>query len=70
MSSETHDSRKLGLGYGFTYVYGFSFLLLFFSMLPQVRNWLLSRDLLWFYLPGVAFLVSFFITPIVRIIAF
>lgn len=70
MSHETHESRKLGLSYSFTYVYGFSFLLLFFSMLPQVRIWLLSRGLLWLYLPAVAFLVSFFITPIVRIIAF
>ncbi|MFC1491191.1 glycosyltransferase family 4 protein [Nitrospinota bacterium] len=70
MNSDNHDTRKLGFSYAFAYVYGFFFLLLFFSMLPQVRIWFLSHGLRWMYIPVVSFLVTFFITPIVRIFAF
>ena len=70
MTHGDHESRKLGLSYAFIYVYGFSFLLLFFSMLPQVRVWLIGNGLRWIYIPAVSFLVTLFITPIVRIFAF
>jgi UDP-GlcNAc:undecaprenyl-phosphate GlcNAc-1-phosphate transferase len=70
MTTDGHEARKMRLGYGFTYLYGFSFLLLFFSMLPQVRLWLVQNGFRWLYIPAVSFLVAFFITPIVRIIAF
>jgi UDP-GlcNAc:undecaprenyl-phosphate GlcNAc-1-phosphate transferase len=70
MTHGDHESRKLGLSYAFIYVYGFSFLLLFFSMLPQVRVWLIGNGLRWIYIPAVSFLVTLFITPIVRIYAF
>ena len=70
MSTEGHEARKLGFSYAFAYVYGFLFLILFFSMLPQVRLWVLSRGYQWLYIPAVSFLVTFFLTPIVRIFAF
>jgi UDP-GlcNAc:undecaprenyl-phosphate GlcNAc-1-phosphate transferase len=70
MTVDHENSRKLGFGYSFTYLYGFSFLLLFFAMLPQVRGLLLVHGFRWLYIPAVSFLVVLFVTPIVRVFAF
>ncbi len=63
MTVDHQNSRKLGFSYSFTYLYGFSFLLLFFALLPQVRNMLLSHGFRWLYIPGVSFLVALLVTP-------
>ncbi len=70
MTVDHQNSRKLGFSYSFTYLYGFSFLLLFFALLPQVRNMLLSHGFRWLYIPGVSFLTALFVTPLVRSFAF
>ncbi len=70
MTVDRENPRKLGFSYSFTYLYGFSFLLLFFSLLPQVREMLLIHGFRWLYIPGVSFLVALFVTPLVRAFAF
>ncbi len=70
MTVEHGNPQRLGFSYSFTYMYGFSFLLLFFAMLPQVRNMLLIHGFRWLYIPAISFLAALFITPIVRAFAF